>query len=252
MGGKRGQVWIAGVSDVGRVRSRNEDGMWLADVFVRTGVRTRVVEPRDPVVVAVADGVGGAAAGDVASRFVLERFARELPVPRIDEQAIRATATEVNNALVRQALQNPSHSGMATTLTGVVISESDVYWFNAGDSRLYRVRDHLTQVSRDHTLRELMGDPSIPGNIIANCFGGESDFSIDVAPLPDEDRCLLLCSDGVSDYANPTELQEAAALAGDAADVEELAGVANRVVEAALAGGGGDNATCILVRIVES
>lgn len=251
------RVWVAGASDIGNVRSRNEDGLWLGDQFLRTGTRTAAfdVASGQGLIVAVADGVGGAAAGDVASRFVLERFAAgvEAAGMPVTPDALRAVAREVNDALNRRGVSNPEQLGMATTLTGLFLSPAQSMWFNAGDSRLYAVASRFEQVSRDHTLRELMGDSSIPGNIIANCFGGHSDFFMDVVDLDiDEAGCLLLCSDGVSDYANPTDFERTALRSLDAESVERLGEVAVAVVDAALAGGGGDNATCALVRIVPS
>ena len=261
MDATRHQFWIAAESNVGKVRSRNEDGLWLGDEFLRTGARSIVVPPDKAAAglfVAVADGVGGAAAGDVASRFVLERYAEELAdattpdSPDATEDLLRETGTLVNEALVRYAMRNAGHQGMATTLTGVHLGPTKSYWINAGDSRLYAVQDgRLTQVSRDHALRELMGDPKIPGNIIANCFGGPENFYIDVDELPlTLGVCFLLCSDGISDYASPGDLESIALRAPNGTDVEDLSAVAGDLVNAALAGGGGDNATCALVRVV--
>jgi PPM family protein phosphatase len=255
-------IWAAAASDVGLVRSRNEDGVWLHGTFVRDGHEATSVDSAaiiQGVFLAVADGVGGAAAGDVASKFVLEQmaaFVGEPPEGVTDESIgpwMRENAEIVNRRLVVRGLHSDELSGMATTLTGLYFRGSIACWINAGDSRLYSHRaGHLNQISRDHTLRELLGDPNIPGNIISNCFGTQDEFYLDVGLLSADDRATgdliyLLCSDGLSDYATGEDMESILTDCAAAATIEALETGALRLVEAAKSGGGGDNVTCVIV-----
>ena len=111
----------------------------------------------------------------------------------------------------------------------------------------------MEQISRDHTLREERGDPSIPGNIITNCFGMPDDFRLDVGVLdPGGCDAMLLCSDGLSDYADMSRvgelLRDLPDRDPDDEDARYLEPVARAMLDAALAGGGGDNVTLLIVR----
>ncbi|MFO7780568.1 MAG: protein phosphatase 2C domain-containing protein [Spirochaetia bacterium] len=128
--------------------------------------------PGRPYVMAVADGLGGQAAGEVASRDVLTAFRDEIAAledglsPTALSQRLTEIARSIQDELLTRARVNPRHRGMATTLTGVVLYDEQFFLAHAGDSRCYVVRNGvLRQVSRDHTLREFSGDPRIPGNM---------------------------------------------------------------------------------------
>jgi PPM family protein phosphatase len=252
---------IAAISDTGRVREHNEDAVWFGDGFFRSGFRSRrVVEPEiDGLLLAVADGVGGAAAGEVASKWVCEQMAALIAGIHGEERAVlearlKRTASRVNDELVRQGDRRPGRRGMATTFTGVLFSASWSCWLNAGDSRFYCARNgELSQVSRDHTLREERGDPSIPGNIITNCFGTPDEFYLDVGSLdPFSCDAFLLCSDGLSDYADMARvagiLAELPSPPPDDETAAYLEPAARDILDSALAGGGGDNVTLLIAR----
>jgi protein phosphatase len=280
-------VEAAAASDTGRVREQNEDAVWLGDEFFRTGIRTARYDGDlvNGLLLAVADGVGGAAAGEVASQFVAERMAaaiRELdPAPdRSDLRSeLQRLSGRVNDELTHEARRGTGRSGMATTYTGLYFSESACVWLNAGDSRLYALRDgRLRQVTRDHTLREEMNDPSIPGNIITNCYGHQDGFRMDTGVLdPQAADLYLLCSDGLSDYADMDRVTEVLAGVGrgeraaslrrapsdgeagaaaeaapnpDSESTRDLEQAARALVELALTGGGGDNVTIVIARPV--
>ena len=245
-------ITVTAVSDSGLVRRENEDAIWLGDRFVRSGVHAEQFS-RDQaggLLLAVADGVGGAAAGEVASQWVTEQIASRLAAAKIPASYEGAAgllcrvAGGVNRDLLREAERHPELRGMATTYTAVFIRHPHTIWMNAGDSRLYAVDElGMRQITRDHTLREERGDPSIPGNIISNCFGMPDGFYLDVGRL-DVSACesFVLCTDGFSDYA---DLERAADVLRNTGDAEQAV---RALVDLALEGGGGDNITLILAR----
>ncbi len=242
---------VAATSDTGLVRRNNEDAIWLVNRFIRSGLHSLEITdiPDDGLLLAVADGVGGAAAGEVASRWVCEQMARRIHEESpVDVAAVpdrlREIASSVNADLLRVSEADPHRRGMATTWTAVLVFPSRAFWLNAGDSRLYRLaHGELEQVSRDHTLREERGDPSIPGNIISNCFGNAVGFYLDVGEI-DLTTCdgFLLCSDGLSDYADLGRAHELVRR------TEDPRTAAQGLLQLALDGGGGDNITLVLAR----
>jgi protein phosphatase len=249
-------VTAVAMSDIGLVRSRNEDGTWIGDRFLRTGSEVSSFTGADlerGLVLAVADGVGGAAAGDVASKFVLDALGATAPAAPASAPAesvcrwLEQTALAINDSLVERAASQTDLYGMSTTMTGLFMGVSTVCWVNAGDSRLYALRDGtLVQVTRDHTLREMAGDPRIPGNIIVNCFGTREDFYADTGEIDTPAELYLLCSDGLSDYTSPDGLERIVVECGRS-DAGALMSCAHRLVDAAKAGGGADNITALLV-----
>ena len=260
---------VAAVSDTGRVRRNNEDAVWIGGSFFRSGVRSvRFDAPIDRgLLFAVADGVGGSAAGEVASRWVVERFAARVSAVELPEgvepagRVLQRLASETNDELIADARRHPGRGGMATTYTAILLSPAGEIWLNAGDSRLYALEQgELRQISRDHTLREETGDPSIPGNIITNCFGTPDGFRLDTGPLDSSSvDAYLLCSDGLSDYADMRRVAEVitAVIEGDGRGGDGAPGddaafylehAANAALQLALEGGGGDNVTLLLAR----
>lgn len=246
---------VHATSDVGLQRNHNEDMALLGTRMLRDDRYDGVHEistPGRPYVMAVADGLGGQAAGEVASRDVLTAFRDEIAAledglsPTALSQRLTEIARSIQDELLTRARVNPRHRGMATTLTGVVLYDEQFFLAHAGDSRCYVVRNGvLRQVSRDHTLREFSGDPRIPGNILANCFGSEEDFFLEAQQFGSEGEpgdVFLLCSDGLSDMVPDDVIERTIA------ELEDLNAAGARLLELAHAGGGRDNITFILAR----
>ena len=216
------------------MRSRNEDIAFVGDSYVRNDAVERTLPDTTPIAIGVADGVGGAAAGDIASRLVAEQIADCCASlqPGLSPEELHRTLTahcfEANNELIRRGMLHPNEHGMATTATAVLLYAGARWLVHAGDSRCYHYdRTGLRQISRDHSLRAMTGNPQIPGNIIANCFGGDEQFFVDVAPIrkqsaqqkqddheqlhtvpaSENDGLLLLCSDGLSDMLSDDEIE---------------------------------------------
>lgn len=229
-------IEVSSASDIGRVRTSNEDSY---GVF-------------SPAVYVVADGLGGHAAGEVASRMVVAAvhdMANE--GQEIDTASLQSAILRANQQVLNASVGNASYEGMGSTATVLHIDESAgiAYYAHVGDSRLYLLRQGIfRQVSRDHSyVEELVARGELSEeeaqhhprkNLLLRAVGIEERLHVDgdTFPLAAGDR-LLLATDGLTNMVNDDEL--AALLAGSFADVAE------RMVERALAGGGSDNITAI-------
>ncbi|MFQ3620885.1 MAG: protein phosphatase 2C domain-containing protein [Spirochaetales bacterium] len=250
------KLQVNAVSHVGYQRDRNEDYMF-------TGVRTLrddetfheiEVNTEIPLFFAVADGLGGAAAGEVASKLAVEIFQKGLSnlskdvTPKEIEALFHSLTQETQKRLQELGERNPNFYGLGTTLTGVLSHRGGWYWVHVGDTRLYRLRDNqLTQVSRDHTLRELASDARIPPHILANCFGGGSeDVYCDVGTLPSlqpHRDALLLTSDGLHDHVPRSDIEKVL--------VEHSDNPIPYLLKLGLEAGGVDNISCLYIKVME-
>ena len=236
------QYTAAAVSDRGRKRPSNEDAFGYS---VEHGVFV------------VCDGMGGAAAGEIASSLAVDEMMRLLvaegqgaPTPEQAEKAIYAA----NQAVFIRSKRNPKLAGMGTTLVALIAGERQVWILNVGDSRGYRLRTGtLQQITRDHSLVEeqvRMGrmnrteaQRSPLRNMITRALGTQSQVTADVFALEAEPGDLyLLCSDGLTRELSDPLIESLLRLE---LPLEELC---VRLVNAANKAGGHDNITCLLVR----
>ena len=230
----------AAVSDRGCKRPSNEDAFALS---VEEGVYV------------VCDGMGGAAAGEVASSMAVDEVLRVLkeraaPFPALAEDAVNAA----NEAVFTRAQNNPHLSGMGTTMVALVAQDTEAWVLNVGDSRCYRFRDGiLEQLTLDHSLveeqvRQGRMTPSDAlrspyRNVITRALGTQSSVSPDCFQLETAPGDLfLLCSDGLTREISDETMQDLLAAEGTLEDH------AHQLVEAAKDAGGNDNITCILVQ----
>lgn len=232
----------AGVSDVGLVRSDNEDSAFVG-----------------PYVAVVADGVGGAAAGEIASAtatyaMVATALGRFGDLPEV----VLHDGAEAARASVQRGVQTDLRRlGMATTLTAFVCDGERVVMGHVGDSRAYLYRDDtLTQISRDHTyVQGLVESGQLDAdaawrhpwrNVVLRSVDGDPVHEgVDLVPVPAlvGDR-LLLCSDGLTDLVPATVISDLLATT----DPHSAAAL---LVQAALAAGGRDNVTCVVLDVVD-
>ena len=229
------------LSHVGLVRTGNEDSGFLG-----------------PTCMLVADGVGGAAAGEVASAtaaYVVSASA--LATPAGDPVTLLGSAIELAQAQVALGVQrDPRRAGMATTLTAVATDGERFALAHVGDSRGYLFRDGtLTRVSHDHTwVQRLVDEGSLAErdvpfhpwrNVVTRSINGDPSEAGDVIDLhlAAGDR-VLLASDGLTDLVPDADIEALLARHDDDAAVEAM-------VDAALAAGGRDNVTCLLATVVE-
>jgi PPM family protein phosphatase len=230
----------AGVTDVGRVRDGNEDA--LLDQTNRLGL------------VAVADGMGGHRAGEVASATALEALRAAVA----NGQSLRDAIEGANDAVLEKSESDQELHGMGTTLTaGMLGTDGYLTVGHVGDSRAYLVRDgQLSQITNDHSLVEEMvrGGELTPEqaevhpqrSIITRALGIDPQVEVDEYPLELQpgDR-VLLCSDGLTSMVRPEEI---ANILGRERDPKRAAQL---LVDAANAAGGEDNITAVIVEAVE-
>jgi PPM family protein phosphatase len=261
-------VRLYGATDVGHTREHNEDTFLVADleagsvVSFEHGSET-CVEGMHGLLFMVADGMGGAAAGEIASAMAAQVVYDELrthwravaePSPEGFATALR-DATETANARIHAfARQHPEHRGMGTTATAVGLLGDSVYIAQVGDSRAYLMRDNkLILLTRDQSLMQRLVDAgeiseeqaeqSDRRNIILQALGPEPAVKIDLTHqqirLGDT---LIVCSDGLSGVAKARDIEEAARAEHDPAVL------AHALIARANELGGPDNITVVVAR----
>ena len=235
------QVTAHGRSDIGRVRSGNEDALLLG--------RT---------VFAVADGMGGHRGGEVASAVALEPLigldGRRFDAPEDAIAALADAVVRANTEVARRSNDDPDLHGMGTTLTAVLVDGRDAHLVHVGDSRAYLARgDRFVQLTDDHTLvQALLDQGRITADeiathphrsVITRAVGVASDVDVDGfrLTLRDGDR-IVLCSDGL------TGVVDDATIARTVREQEPAAAV-DMLVDTANAGGGPDNVTVVIISV---
>jgi serine/threonine protein phosphatase PrpC len=234
-------VRFAARSDVGLIREGNEDSVYAG-----------------PRLLAVADGMGGHAAGEVASAVAIATLAPlDDDAPGSDLlDALRRAALTANGQLRQLVADNAALEGMGTTLTAILSAGSRLGMVHVGDSRAYLFRDgELCQITQDHTLVQNLVDQgrlsaeeagSHPQrSLLTRVLDGSDNVDLDlsVREVRRGDR-YLLCTDGLSGVVSPQTMAEALRLPDPKAAVD-------RLVELALRGGAPDNVTCIVADMVD-
>jgi protein phosphatase len=228
-------------TDTGRQRRDNEDSAYArAPLFV------------------VADGMGGAQAGEVASQLAIEAFAQELPDGTHVEQRLAERVREANRRIHERARADREHAGMGTTLTAAYLDQTCLVIAHVGDSRAYLMRDgRLQRLTRDHSLvGELVERGKLTEeeaaehpqrSIITRALGPEADVEVDTWTYRvNAGDVLLLCSDGLTSMVSEDDV--AAILARS----EPLERAGDELIAAANAAGGRDNITVVLFRVEEA
>src|SRR2546422_11117766 len=205
---------VAQLTDVGRKREHNEDNMAF-------------VIPKDPQVMAskgalfiVADGMGGHAAGEVASEIAVDTVSNAYYQDDSDDvtDSLLHAIRRANASIHQRAAENMLRSGMGTTCVAAVLRGNMAYIANVGDSRAYLVRDgQVKQVSQDHSwvaeqgraglLTEDQARTHAQRNVITRCLGTQADVEIDVFPEQIEEKDgLVLCTDTLSGLKSDDEI----------------------------------------------
>ncbi|HWN72351.1 MAG TPA: Stp1/IreP family PP2C-type Ser/Thr phosphatase [Solirubrobacterales bacterium] len=226
-------------TDTGRQRNANEDSLYTAaPLFV------------------VADGMGGAQAGEVASKAAAESFDRELP-PAPPEQVLRETIESANRTIHELARKDPSLAGMGTTITAAIVDldAEEVAIGHVGDSRAYRLRGgRFEQLTRDHSLVEEMrrkgqltdaqAEDHPQRSIITRALGPEPEVQVDLQTVPTQaGDVFLICSDGLTTMLDDETIGRILTRATSLqSGVRALVDEANRA-------GGRDNITVVAFRL---
>jgi serine/threonine protein phosphatase PrpC len=248
-------------TSVGKVREHNEDSHFID---VGRGI------------FAVCDGMGGHAAGEVASALAVRVIREHWSSPEIEDAtdnwldlgtadarkqllaAVQDGVIAAHDEIVGEAQRDKSKHGMGTTVVGALVVGGDIVFAQCGDSRAYLVRDNIAmQLTEDHTLlaRLLAAgvdvDTSSEGarfkSMLTNALGigHECKAATFIVPVATGDR-FLLCSDGVTEYVQEVEIGEVLS------QQPSPARAAQKLVELALARGGADNATALVVKVIEA
>jgi protein phosphatase len=225
-------------TDTGRQRRENEDSAFArAPVFV------------------VADGMGGAQAGEVASRIAVEAFAQGLPDSGTPEERLASRVLEANQRIHEVSITERERAGMGTTLTAAYLDGSQLAIAHVGDSRAYLFRDgELKRLTQDHSLvdelvrrgklTEEQAAEHPQRSIITRALGPEPSVEVDTWTYPVRaGDVLLLCSDGLTSMVTEDRVQE---ILGANADLDSAA---KALIDEANAAGGRDNITVVLFRL---
>lgn len=212
------RVDVDACCDVGCRRLNNEDMILVGERLVRDSRFGARLETAGRLVLAVADGMGGAAAGELASEYALTRlsgFVKAAPSDLDDElgEVLKLWAFRTHSELLEQGRSDPQRAGMGTTVVGLLLVANRAWRFHAGDSRLYRRRaGALERLTQDHSLRQASGDARAPGNLLVNALGGGADSHLECAEVPGGvqpfDR-FLLCSDGLTEVVGDDHIDRA-------------------------------------------
>ncbi|MBE3577346.1 MAG: Stp1/IreP family PP2C-type Ser/Thr phosphatase [Limnochordales bacterium] len=231
------QLLACGRTDKGHFRPNNEDGLLL-----------------QPPLYAVADGMGGHRAGEVASRVALEALATHFPDPALAPRSLVEAVRYANQEVYLLSSKHSEWSGMGTTLTAALWDGEALHIAHVGDSRAYLLPREapLRQVTRDHSvIWELVASGLVPPelarlhpqrHVLTRALGITPEVEIDVhaVPLSPGDR-VLLCTDGLSEVISEGELEQALRRPKDPARQVEL------LVRWANLRGGPDNITALLL-----
>jgi PPM family protein phosphatase len=229
-------------TDTGRQRNANEDSLFVdAPLFV------------------VADGMGGAQAGEVASRAAAESFAQNLP-PAPPERLLEETIEGANRTIHELARKDPSLTGMGTTTTAALVDldSEEVAIGHVGDSRAYRLRGgKFEQLTRDHSLVEEMrrkgqltdaqAEDHPQRSIITRALGPEPEVEVDLQTVPAQSGdVFLICSDGLTTMLDDEKIAHILSRA------TSLQSAVRALVDEANRAGGRDNITVVLFRLEDA
>jgi protein phosphatase len=237
-------IETATLTDTGRVRDHNEDSVGVAPTSAGR-------------LLAVADGMGGHNAGEVASEIALETFVAEVGDRLADVEpavALENAVLVADDAVREAAADDPDRDGMGTTLVAGLVGPEETTVVNVGDSRAYRVDDaRIEQVSVDHSLvQDLVDAGEInPGeadshhqrNVISQALGAQDSIDPDTFTVDlDPGETLLCCSDGLTEEVDDATIRDVLARE------DSLSAAAETLVSTANANGGSDNVSVVLGR----
>ncbi|MDO5538795.1 MAG: Stp1/IreP family PP2C-type Ser/Thr phosphatase [Eubacteriales bacterium] len=232
------------ITDVGRVRRENQDFVFASDGKVGTL----------PNLFIVADGMGGHNAGDRASSCAVKTFLKSVRRTRETSpvKVMSRAVEKANEKVFEEAHSDRACQGMGTTIVAATIKGGTLYVANVGDSRLYLIRDEITQITRDHSLVEEMiraggitkeeGRNHPDKNVITRAVGVDDNVAADIFDIEvTRQDMILMCSDGLSNMLSDQEMYR---IVKEEKNIERAC---RRLVDEANRNGGRDNITVLLV-----
>jgi len=245
---KVSEIEVGHLSDVGRKRKHNEDSQG----FFTLG--------DDEILAMVADGMGGHASGEVASRMAVEIIQEVYSKERVDQEVLDAlkSAFEVANfSILQKSLEQDELNGMGTTATVLIIKGDQTFVGHMGDSRVYLFRDSsVTQLTRDHSMVNRLVEQGVLSkeeasrhpqrNVIYKALGVNRDADLDlIGPMSVQGHdSFLLCSDGLTNLVTDEEMLEMV-------KKEKPQKACTKLVQLANKRGGDDNITIQILRVVK-
>jgi serine/threonine protein phosphatase PrpC len=251
---------VAGQTDIGKVREKNEDTFVVADLSGGTLLDQEAHERFDVgergVLLAVSDGMGGAQAGEVASALVVETLTRALATasPETPRDALMNDAIQKAHRAVWDTAKRESKK-MGATLTAVFVHAGVAYIAEVGDSRAYLIRTgKMCQLTHDQSMVQMLVDTGIiePDqaehspirNVILQAMGNQQNVKVALAKLELRDRdCIVLCSDGLTGLVHDDEIRDMVLASGR----PEVA--TKQLIDLANERGGKDNITVVVAGV---
>lgn len=233
-------------TDTGLVRTTNQDSYFAGEIA------------ENAVFAVLCDGMGGANAGNIASETAVKRiyeyvnksYRKNMSAQDI-EKLLKNAVVSANIELYDMSVNNPALSGMGTTAVLALVRNGYAVMAHVGDSRIYLVNDDIKQLTRDHSVvQSLIESGKITPedakvhprkNVITRAVGAEEEITVDTAGLAlSPGDTLMLCSDGLTNYLETEDILNIF----KSTDIENIP---SALVDAANAGGGGDNITVVTV-----
>jgi protein phosphatase len=254
------QVSVFARTDVGMQRSGNEDSFLVADltagkIGLGPDVSNHQLGERGSLMI-VSDGMGGAAAGEIASEMAvttMRELLSQMTSSTETSEQLRDAAEIANERIWNRSQDNPELSGMGATLTAVLVQGTTAYIAQVGDSRAYLIRrQQIKQLTKDQSLAQMLVDSgaikpeqmdSVPQNVIMQAMGTQPAVKVAMSAVQlFRNDCLVICSDGLSNKVPPNELREMIQ------DVDDLTDACRLLIDEANERGGEDNITVIIAR----
>lgn len=253
-------VSVAGVTDTGKVREKNEDAFVVADLgggrLLDDASEGRFDVGERGVLLAVSDGMGGAHAGEVASALVIETITRTFSAAPKDapREALMNEAIQLAHRAVRDEARREG-AKMGATLTAVFVHAGQAYIAEVGDSRAYLVRaGEIKQLTRDQSLVQMLVDTGMLDaesveespfkNVILQAVGNKKEVKVALSRLDLRDRdCLILCSDGLTNCVSDDEIK------AEVLSQRRPNEIAKNLVDLANERGGKDNITVVVAGV---
>ncbi|MCD8574997.1 MAG: protein phosphatase 2C domain-containing protein [Erysipelotrichaceae bacterium] len=226
-----------GISDVGRLRQRNEDAYFIHE---------------EPLIAIVSDGMGGAPYGDVASKQTIHSFSQLLLKDKTwNQETLLSFVNQTNQDVVEYSIAHPKTHGMGATLVAFLKKDNQAWLINVGDSRAYGLKgNQLLQLSDDHTMmneflkRNNHQEPQIDQrfkHMLTSVIGMPNGCIADITSISDPYDMILLCSDGLSNLISQASMIEVLT------SQILLDQKAQKLIELANQAGGSDNITLIII-----